>query len=141
MEVRIDSPDPETHAGEIVCRGMNMMLGYYKNPEATAQIIDANGWLHTGDLGTLDEEGYVTVRGRSKNLLLTSSGQNIYPEEIESKLNNMPYVAESLIVLQHEKLVAMIYPDFDDAFAHGLQQTDIQKVMEQKPYRVESTAS
>lgn len=131
MEVRIDSPDPETHAGEIVCRGMNMMLGYYKNPEATAQIIDVNGWLHTGDLGTLDEEGYVTVRGRSKNLLLTSSGQNIYPEEIESKLNNMPYVAESLIVLQHEKLVAMIYPDFDDAFAHGLQQTDIQKVMEQ----------
>ena len=131
MEVRIDSPDPKTHAGEIVYRGMNMMLGYYKNPEATAQIIDANGWLHTGDLGTLDEEGYVTVRGRSKNLLLTSSGQNIYPEEIESKLNNMPYVAESLIVLQHEKLVAMIYPDFDDAFAHGLQQTDIQKVMEQ----------
>ena len=131
MEVRIDSPDPKTHAGEIVCRGMNMRLGYYKNPEATAQIIDANGWLHTGDLGTLDEEGYVTVRGRSKNLLLTSSGQNIYPEEIESKLNNMPYVAESLIVLQHEKLVAMIYPDFDDAFAHGLQQTDIQKVMEQ----------
>ena len=131
MEVRIDSPDPKTHAGEIVCRGMNMMLGYYKNPEATAQIIDANGWLHTGDLGTLDEEGYVTVRGRSKNLLLTSSGQNIYPQEIDSKLNNMPYVAESLIVLQHEKLVAMIYPDFDDAFAHGLQQTDIQKVMEQ----------
>mgnify|MGYP000581622807 FL=1 len=131
MEVRIDSPDPKTHAGEIVCRGTNMMLGYYKNPEATAQIIDANGWLHTGDLGTLDEEGYVTVRGRSKNLLLTSSGQNIYPEEIESKLNNMPYVSESLIVLQHEKLVALIYPDFDDAFAHGLQQTDIQKVMEQ----------
>ena len=125
MEVRIDSPDPKTHAGEIVCRGTNMMLGYYKNPEATSQIIDANGWLHTGDLGTIDDEGYVTVRGRSKNLLLTSSGQNIYPEEIESKLNNMPYVAESLIVLQHDKLVALIYPDFDDAFAHGLQQTDI----------------
>ena len=130
MEVRIDSPDPKTHAGEIVCRGMNMMLGYYKNPEATAQIIDVNGWLHTGDLGTIDDEGYVTVRGRSKNLLLTSSGQNIYPEEIESKLNNMPYVAESLIVLQHDKLVALIYPDFDDAFAHGLQQADIIKVME-----------
>ena len=130
MEVRIDSPDPKTHAGEIVCRGLNMMLGYYKNPEATAQIIDANGWLHTGDLGTIDDEGYVTVRGRSKNLLLTSSGQNIYPEEIESKLNNMPYVAESLIVLQHDKLVALIYPDFDDAFAHGLQQADIIKVME-----------
>ena len=130
MEIRIDSPDPKTHAGEIVCRGTNMMLGYYKNPEATSQIIDANGWLHTGDLGTIDDEGYVTVRGRSKNLLLTSSGQNIYPEEIESKLNNMPYVAESLIVLQHDKLVALIYPDFDDAFAHGLQQTDIVKVME-----------
>lgn len=130
MEVRIDSPDPKTHAGEIVCRGTNMMLGYYKNPEATSQIIDANGWLHTGDLGTIDDEGYVTVRGRSKNLLLTSSGQNIYPEEIESKLNNMPYVAESLIVLQHDKLVALIYPDFDDAFAHGLQQTDIIKEME-----------
>lgn len=130
MEVRIDSPDPKTHAGEIVCRGANMMLGYYKNPEATAQIIDVNGWLHTGDLGVMDEEGYVTVRGRSKNMLLTSSGQNIYPEEIESKLNNMPYVAESLIVLQHDKLVALIYPDFDDAFAHGLQQNDILKAME-----------
>lgn len=130
MEVRIDSPDPKTHAGEIVCRGANMMLGYYKNPEATAQIIDVNGWLHTGDLGVMDEEGYVTVRGRSKNMLLTSSGQNIYPEEIESKLNNMPYVAESLIVLQHDKLVALIYPDFDDAFADGLQQNDIQKAME-----------
>ena len=131
MEVKIDSPDPQNHAGEIICRGANMMLGYYKNPEATAQIIDVHGWLHTGDLGTMDEEGYITVRGRSKNLLLTSSGQNIYPEEIESKLNNMPYVSESIIVLQHEKLVALIYPDFDDAFAHGLQQADIQKVMEQ----------
>ena len=131
MEVKIDSPDPKTHAGEIICKGANLMLGYYKNQEATAQIIDVYGWLHTGDLGTIDEEGNVTVRGRSKNLLLTSSGQNIYPEEIESKLNNMPYVSESLIVLQHEKLVALIYPDFDDAFAHGLQQTDIQKVMEQ----------
>ena len=131
MEVKIDSPDPKTHAGEIICKGANLMLGYYKNQEATAQIIDVNGWLHTGDLGTIDEEGNVTVRGRSKNLLLTSSGQNIYPEEIESKLNNMPYVAESLIVLQHDKLVALICPDFDDAFAHGLQQTDIQKVMEQ----------
>lgn len=131
MEVKIDSSDPEKIAGEIICRGTNLMLGYYKNLEATSQIIDVNGWLHTGDLGTIDEEGNVTVRGRSKNLLLTSSGQNIYPEEIESKLNNMPYVAESLIVLQHDKLVALIYPDFDDAFAHGLQQTDIQKVMEQ----------
>ena len=130
MEVKIDSPDPQNVAGEIICRGTNLMLGYYKNTEATSQIIDVNGWLHTGDLATMDADGYVTVRGRSKNMLLTSSGQNIYPEEIESKLNNMPYVSESLIVLQHDKLVALIYPDFDDAFAHGLQQAYIEKAME-----------
>ena len=130
MEVKIDSPDPENTPGEIICRGTNLMSGYYKNEEATAQIIDIDGWLHTGDLATMDAEGYVTVRGRSKNMLLTASGQNIYPEEIESKLNNMPYVSESLIVLQHDKLVALVYPDFDDAFAHGLQQTDIEKAME-----------
>lgn len=131
MEVRIDSNDPAHHAGEIICRGENLMLGYYKNPEATAQIIDVRGWLHTGDLATMDSEGNVTVRGRSKNMLLTASGQNIYPEEIESKLNNMPYVAESLIVLQNDKLVALIYPDFDEAFARGLQQSDIEEAMEQ----------
>lgn len=130
MEVRIDSTDPKSIAGEIICKGMNLMLGYYKNPEATSQIIDVNGWLHTGDLATMDSEGYVTVRGRSKNMLLTSSGQNIYPEEIESKFNNMPYVSESLVLLQKDKLVALIYPDFDDAFAHGLSQTDIERMME-----------
>ena len=130
MEVKIDSPDPQNVAGEIICKGANLMLGYYKNAEATSQIIDVNGWLHTGDLATMDTEGYVTVRGRSKNMLLTASGQNIYPEEIESKLNNMPYVSESLIVLQKDKLVALIYPDFDDAFAHGMEQSDIEKVME-----------
>lgn len=130
MEVKIDSNDPENQAGEIICKGTNLMLGYYKNPEATDQIIDINGWLHTGDLATMDTNGYVTVRGRSKNMLLTSSGQNIYPEEIESKLNNMPYVSESLIVLQKDKLVALIYPDFDDAFAHGLQQVDVEQAME-----------
>ena len=130
MEVKIDSPDPKSIAGEIICKGMNLMLGYYKNPEATSQIIDVNGWLHTGDLATMDSEGYVTVRGRSKNMLLTSSGQNIYPEEIESKFNTMPYVSESLVLLQKDKLVALIYPDFDDAFAHGLSQTDIERMME-----------
>lgn len=129
MEVKIESSDPQK-AGEIVCRGANLMLGYYKNQEATDLIIDKDGWLHTGDLAVMDEEGYVTVRGRSKNMLLNSSGQNIYPEEIESKLNNMPYVSESLIVLQNDKLVALIYPDFDDAFAHGLQQSDVEKMME-----------
>lgn len=129
MEVEIDSTDSQK-AGEIICKGPNLMLGYYKNPEATDQIIDKDGWLHTGDLAVMDEEGYITVRGRSKNLLLTASGQNIYPEEIESKLNNMPYVSESIIVLQNDKLVALTYPDFDEAFAHGLQQSDVEKMME-----------
>ena len=109
---------------------MNTMLGYYKNEKATEETIDKEGWLHTGDMAIKDEQGNIYIKGRCKNMLLTASGQNIYPEEIESKLNNMPYVAESLIVLQHDKLVALIYPDFDDAFAHGLQQTDIVKVME-----------
>ena len=107
--------------------------GKYKAQAAEAEARLAalvDGWLHTGDLATMDTEGYVTVRGRSKNMLLTASGQNIYPEEIESKLNNMPYVSESLIVLQNDKLVALIYPDFDDAFAHGMEQSDIEKVME-----------
>lgn len=130
MEVRIDSSDPEHIPGEIICKGTNLMLGYYKNPEITAEIIDKDGWLHTGDLAVMDKHGDVYVKGRSKNMLLTSAGQNIYPEEIESKLNNLPYVSESLIVLQSEKLVALVYPDFDDAFAHGLSQTDIDKVME-----------
>ncbi len=130
MEVCIDSPDPENIAGEILCKGENLMLGYYKNDEVTAQVIDSNGWLHTGDLAVMDKEGNVFIKGRSKNLLLNSSGQNIYPEEIESRLNNMPYVSESLIVLQRDKLVALIYPDFDDAFAHGLTNADIEKAMD-----------
>lgn len=130
MEVKIDSSNPDAHVGEVICKGANLMSGYYKNAEATAQIIDKDGWLHTGDLGTIDSLGNVTILGRSKNLLLNSSGQNIYPEEIESKLNNMPYVSESLIVLQNDKLVALIYPDFDEAFANGLQQPDIEKAME-----------
>lgn len=106
------------------------MLGYYKNEEATKEVIDKDGWLHTGDLALKDAEGNITIKGRSKNLLLSASGQNIYPEEIEDKLNNLPYVAESIIVQQNEKLVGLVYPDFDDAFAHGLEQTDIEKVME-----------
>lgn len=130
MEVKIDSPDPENIPGEIICKGDNLMLGYYKNKEATSQVIDCNGWLHTGDLAVTDKEGNIFVKGRSKNLLLNSSGQNIYPEEIESKLNNMPYVSESLIVLQRDKLVALIYPDFDDAFAHGLTTADIETAMD-----------
>ncbi len=130
MEVKVDSSDPQNQAGELLCRGTNKMLGYYKNQEATDAIIDADGWLHTGDMATLDENGFVTIRGRCKNMLLNSSGHNIYPEEIESKLNNLPYVSESLIVMQNEKLVALVYPDFDEAFSSGLQQAGIEKMME-----------
>lgn len=131
MEAKVLSPNPSAIAGELVCRGANLMLGYYKNEEATRQVIDTEGWLHTGDMATIDEDGNVFIKGRCKNLLLTSSGQNIYPEEIESKLNNMPYVSESLIILQQDKLVDLIYPDSDDAFAHGLNQSDLVRVMEE----------
>ena len=131
MDVKVLSSDPENIVGEIVCKGPNVMLGYYKNEEATQEVIDKDGWLHTGDLALMDEEGNVTIKGRSKNLLLSSSGQNIYPEEIEDKLNNLPYVSESIIVQQNEKLVGLVYPDFDDAFAHGLKNEDIERVMEE----------
>ena len=131
MEVKVLSPDPQNIVGEIVCKGPNVMLGYYKNPEATAEVIDKDGWMHTGDLGVIDEEGNVTIKGRSKNMLLGSSGQNIYPEEIEDKLNNMPYVAESIVIQQHDgRLAALIYPDFDDAYAHGMKDEDIESAME-----------
>lgn len=128
MEVKIDSQDPEHIVGEILTRGDNVMLGYYKNPEATAQVIDAEGWLHTGDLGVMDKEGNVFIKGRSKNMLLGPSGQNIYPEEIEEKLSNMPYVCENIVIQQSDnKLVALIYPDFEEAYANGLSQADIEK--------------
>lgn len=130
MVAKVLSDDPERIPGELVCKGPNLMLGYYKNEEATRQVIDPEGWLHTGDMATIDAEGHVFIKGRCKNLLLTATGQNIYPEEIESKLNNMPYVAESLIILQQDKLVALIYPDSDDAFAHGLSQADLEQAME-----------
>lgn len=132
MEVRIDSPDPQNIVGEILTRGVNVMLGYYKNPEATAQILDADGWLHTGDLGVMDEEGNVTIKGRSKNMLLGPSGQNIYPEEIEEKLNNLPFVAECIVIQQNDnKLVALIYPDFEDAYSQGMSDSDIEAAMEE----------
>ena len=108
MEIRIDSNDPENEVGEILVRGMNVMLGYYKNPEATKAVMLPDGWLRTGDLGTLDKDGFLYIRGRSKSMILSSNGQNIYPEEIEDRLNNMLYVAESLIISQGGKLVALI---------------------------------
>ena len=132
MEIKINSNDPENIVGEIWTKGENVMQGYYKNPEATAEVMTNDGWLRTGDLGVMDKEGNLTIKGRSKNMLLGPSGQNIYPEEIEDKLNNMSYVAESIIVQQADsKLVALIYPEFDVAFAAGLKEADIEKVMEE----------
>lgn len=113
MESKILSPDPENIPGEICVRGTNVMKGYYKNPEATEAVLDSEGWLHTGDMGTRSADGTLFLRGRSKTMILTASGQNIYPEEIEAKLNNMPFVAESLVVERDGKLAALVYPDFD----------------------------
>ena len=132
MEVRIDSEDPQRIVGEIITRGDNVMLGYYKNEEATAQAIDKEGWLHTGDLGIMDAEGNVFIKGRSKNMLLGPSGQNIYPEEIEDQLNNLPLVCESIVIQQKDsRLASLVYPDFDDAYAHGLNDADIERIMEE----------
>ena len=131
MEVKILSRDPQNIPGEIVTRGDNVMLGYYKNQEATDEVIDNEGWLHTGDLGVMDESGNITIKGRSKNMLLGPSGQNIYPEEIEDKLNNMPYVNESIVIQALDgKLAALIYPDFDLAFANGLTEKAVEEQME-----------
>ena len=131
MEIRIDSSDQHNEVGEILCRGMNTMLGYYKNEEATAQTIDKDGWLHTGDLGIIDEQGNLIIRGRSKNMILGPSGQNIYPEEIEDVLNNMPYVAESIVLQNNQgKMVALVYPDSDAMEEMGVAESDLAEKME-----------
>ena len=131
MEVKIDSPDPANVPGEILARGTNVMLGYYKNEEATRQTIDNEGWYHTGDLGTMDAYGNVFIKGRSKNMLLGPSGHNIYPEEIEDKLNSMPLVVESMVVQRDTKLVGLVYPDYEEAKNQGLAQSDIEAQMQQ----------
>ena len=131
MELRIDSGDPENEVGEIQVRGANVMLGYCKNPEATAAAIDADGWFHTGDLGVLDTNGNLYIRGRSKNMLLGSSGQNIYPEEIEDKLNTMPYVSESVVIQKGNKLYGLVFPDYDEAAKDGLDEEMLRAQMEQ----------
>lgn len=130
METKVLSSDPERIPGELVCRGMNVMLGYYKNEEATAQAIDCNGWLHTGDMAIKDAEGNIFIKGRCKNMLLTASGQNIYPEEIEARLNNMPFVNESLVILAGDKLIALVYPDNKEAFAQGMDKKALEAAIE-----------
>lgn len=131
MEIKIDSPDPHNIPGEILTKGMNVMLGYYKNEEATKAVLTPDGWLHTGDLGVLDAEGNLTIRGRSKNMILGPDGQNIYPEEIESQLNSMPYVAECIVIQQEGKLVGLVYPDFDMANKEGIVNGKMATVMEE----------
>ncbi|MFY9115627.1 MAG: AMP-binding protein [Bacteroidales bacterium] len=130
MEIRIDSPDPENIPGDIQLRGDNVMLGYYKNPEATKDTFTEDGWFKTGDLGTLDKNGYLFIKGRSKTMILGPNGQNIYPEEIESSINNMSYVNESLVIMEDGLLVALVYPDFEKAAADGLPDTAMESTME-----------
>lgn len=131
MEVKILSKDPENIPGEIVCRGPNVMLGYYKNEKLTEETIDKDGWMYTGDLGIMDKESNVFIKGRSKSLILGPSGQNIYPEEIEDKLNNMPYVSESLVISEKEKLVALVYPDFEETLKENMSEEQLASIMEQ----------
>ena len=131
MEVKIDSSNPQNVPGEILARGLNVMLGYYKNEEATRETLDKDGWYHTGDLGLMDAEGNVFIKGRSKNMLLGSNGQNIYPEEIEDKLNSMTMVTESVVVQDGDKLVGLVFPDFDEAKNLGLNNDDLVNLMEQ----------
>lgn len=120
-----------TVEGEVICRGHNVMLGYYKNDEATADVIDSDGWFHTGDLGSISADGHLYIRGRIKNMLLGANGQNIYPEEIEDKLNSMPMVTESLVLQKGDRLIALVYPDQDDVNEISLSDDDIALVMEQ----------
>ena len=138
MMVRIDSPDPENVPGEIMAKGPNVMLGYYKNEEATKQTIDENGWYHTGDLGTMDGDGNVFIKGRSKNMLLGASGQNIYPEEIEDKLNSLALVAESVVVQKGDKLIALVHPDYDEAQTLNLGNNELADIMEQNRQELNS---
>ena len=131
MMVKIDSPDPENVPGEILAKGPNVMLGYYKNEEATATTIDKDGWYHTGDLGTMDGDGNVFIKGRSKNMLLGASGQNIYPEEIEDKLNSLAFVSESVVIQKGDKLIGLVHPDYDEAQTFNLGEKELMDIMEQ----------
>ena len=139
MEVKIDSVNPRKIPGEILTRGMNVMLGYFKNEEATKQALDDEGWYHTGDLGVIDAWGNIFIKGRSKNMLLGASGQNIFPEEIEDALNSLPLVVESIVVQRDDKLVGLVYPDFDDAKKQNLSMDQIKKVMEQNRQTLNET--
>ena len=138
MEVKVLSDDPQNVPGELVCRGINVMKGYYKNPEATHAVIDKDGWFHTGDLATMSADGHFFIKGRSKNMLLGANGQNIYPEEIEERLNSMALVSESIIVQRNNKLVALIHPDYDEASSMGFTAEDLEHIMDQNRVELNS---
>ena len=131
MQIKIDSSDPVNIPGEILCKGKNVMLGYYKNQEATNSSFTSDGWMRTGDMGVIDKDEFLYIRGRSKSMILGPSGQNIYPEEIESSINNMPYVVESLVVEDYGILQALVYPDFEQAESDGLSHADLERKMEE----------
>jgi long-chain acyl-CoA synthetase len=139
MQVKIDSPDPSSVPGEILTKGLNVMLGYYKNEEATREVLDKDGWYHTGDLGTMDEDGNVYINGRSKNMLLGANGQNIYPEEIEDKLNSMTMVTESIVVQRDSRLVALVHPDLEEARLMKFTRDDLEGIMEQNRNTLNAT--
>lgn len=136
MQIQIHSSDPANIVGEIIVKGDNVMDGYYENPQATEAAIDEDGWLHTGDLGIIDKNGYLYIKGRSKNMILGPSGQNIYPEEIEDKLNALPYVAESLVVERDGKLTALVYPDYEQVKKDKLTDDNLHKIMEENRKQV-----
>ena len=131
MKVKIDSENPYSKPGEILAKGLNVMLGYYKNEEATQKTIDKDGWYHTGDLGLMDADGNIFIKGRSKNMLLGPNGQNIYPEEIEDKINSLAFVMESVVIQEDNKLVALVHPDYDEVHEMGLSDEDLNKLMEE----------
>ncbi len=122
IEAKLDHPDYENNVGEICLRGKNVMSGYYKNPEATVQVIDKDGWLHIGDLASIDSEGNIYIYGRNKTMILNASGQNIYPKGIEEKPNNMSYIIENLVIKSNGKLNALVYPDYEIVDLEGIDQ-------------------
>lgn len=139
VQVKIHNPNPETKIGEIIVKGDNVFMGYYKNPEETNAVFDADGWFHTGDLGIIDDDGYIYIKGRSKNMILSASGQNVYPEEIESLINNLPYVNESVVVENDGKLVALIYPDYDRAYKAKMNDEDLERLLDKEKNELNKT--
>lgn len=132
MEIRINSSDPQHIPGEIQVKGRNVMMGYFKNEEATANTFSKDGWMRTGDIGIIDKNGFLFIKGRCKTMILGPNGQNIYPEEIESKINNLPFVTESIVTQRNEKLVALIYPDYAAMDEMGIQRTDLDTIMDEQ---------